>query len=101
MKGLFTRVISSLTPSCQDMSRLCSQSLDRKLTLKERICMRMHGWICSWCIDYSDQVHKVNQTVHDEGESLAELKDDCLSEDCKERMRTLMEASAKEEQEKD
>ena len=60
------------------------------------MCMRMHGWICSWCIDYSDQVHKVNSTVRDEGESLAEIKDDCLSEDCKERMRALMEASEKE-----
>ena len=59
------------------------------------MCMRMHGWICGWCIDYSDQVHKVNQTVQNEGESLAELKDERLSEDCKQRMRALMESPGK------
>jgi hypothetical protein len=95
MKGLFIKAISRMSPSCRDMSRLCSQSLDRTLTLRKRICMRMHGWICSWCIDYSDQVHKVSSTVREEGESLAELKDDKLSEDCKARMRAIMEASSK------
>lgn len=90
-------MMSGLTPSCQDMSRLCSESLDRKLTLGERIRMKMHGWICSWCIDYSDQVHHVNQTVKSEGESLAELKDDRLSEECKARMKALMEASNTED----
>ena len=85
--------MSGLTPSCQDMSRLCSESLDRKLTLGERIRMCMHGWICSWCIDYSDQVNKVNDSVKDQGESLAELKDERLSDDCKARMKAMMEAS--------
>lgn len=93
--------MSALTPSCQDMARLCSKSLDQKLTLGERMRMRMHGWICSWCIDYSDQVHKVNQSVKDQGESLAELKDDRLSEDCKARMRALLEATPRSENKKD
>ncbi|QXD28030.1 hypothetical protein GA003_18835 [Opitutia bacterium ISCC 52] len=97
MKGLFTKMMSGLTPSCKDMSRLCSESLDRKLTLGERIRMCMHGWICSWCIDYSDQVQKVNHTVKDEGESLAELKGDRLSEDCKARMRALLEETAEKD----
>ena len=78
MKGLFTKAISRMSPSCQDMSRLCSQSLDRKLTIRERISMCMHCWICSWCIDYSDQVEKVSDTVRDEGETLAELKKEKL-----------------------
>ncbi len=59
--------------------------------------MCMHGWICSWCIDYSDQVEKVNHTVKDEEESLAELKDDRLSEDCKARMRALLKESAEKD----
>lgn len=93
MKGLFTKVITKMTPSCQNMTQLCSQSLDRKLSTGERIRMKMHSWICSWCIKYSDQVHYVNTTVKDEGEKLAELRDERLSEDCKARMKALMEAS--------
>ena len=93
MKGLCIKLISRITPSCRDMAKLCSQSIDRKLTFWERMGMHMHGWICSWCVDYSDQVHKVSDSVRDEGESLAELKDGQLSEDCKARMRALMEES--------
>ena len=78
------------------MSRLCSESLDRDLTFLERVRMKMHGWICSWCIDYSDQVHHVNNAAKEEAESLAELKNERLSEDCKARMKAMMEASAKE-----
>ena len=94
MKSLLVKVIGRITPTCQNMTRLCSQSLDRKLSLRERISMRMHCWICSWCIDYSKQLNTVSSTVRDEAESLAELKDDKLSDDCKARMQAMVDDSA-------
>lgn len=94
MKGLFSKVIGGLSPSCRQMAQLCSQSLDRKLSLWERIQIRMHCWICSWCVDYSYQVNQVSNIVRNEGESLAEIKSDKLSVDCKARIRAMMEQSA-------
>ena len=94
MKSLFVKAIARITPSCQHMSRLCSESLERNLSMGDRMRMKMHCWICSWCIDYSKQVHKVSSTVHQEAESLAELKNDQLSDECKARMRTIMVKSS-------
>ncbi len=93
MKKLFTKVIGGISPCCRDMAILSSQSLDRRLTFRERFSMRMHGWICSWCVDYSDQVSKVNDTVTGEGESLAEMRDEKLSDACKERIKAMMKPS--------
>ena len=101
MKSLFVKAIARITHSCQRMSRLCSESLDRKLSLWERMRMCMHGWICSWCMDYSKQVNKVSSTVQDKGESLAELKNDQLSDECKARMRAILEKSSNESSNKD
>lgn len=94
MKKLFTKVIGGMSPCCREMAFLASQSLDRRLTFREQFSMRMHGWICSWCVDYSDQVSKVNDTVAGEGESLAEMKDEKLSEACKERIKAMIESSS-------
>lgn len=63
--------------------------------------MKMHGWICSWCGDYSKQVHQVSNTVHDQGESLAELTNEELSEDCKARLQAMMEANSAEADKQD
>jgi hypothetical protein len=101
MKRFFSNAIARITPSCKEMSRLSSESLDRKLTIGERCCMWMHGWICGWCQDYSKQVSKVNDSVKDEGESLAELCKGNLSEDCKARMRTLINTSTQKDSTKD
>ena len=99
MKNLFAKAIGAMCPCCRDMARLSSQSLDRKLNLRERIGMRIHGWICSWCVDYSDQVQIVNDSVKSEGESLAELKDDELSDECRARIRAMMQASSQKPEE--
>jgi hypothetical protein len=94
MKNLIAKAIGLMCPCCRDMARLSSQSLDRTLSIRERIGIRIHGWICSWCVDYSDQVQMVSNHVKGAGESLAELKDDNLSEDCRERIREILKASS-------
>lgn len=94
MKKFFSNAIAKFSPCCRDMAKLSSLSLDRKLSLKEQIGIRMHGWICSWCVDYSTQVGKLNQTVSGEGESLAELKDEKMSDECRARIKAMMETSS-------
>jgi hypothetical protein len=96
MKNLITTAIGAMCPCCRDIAQLSSQSLDRKLTLRERIGMRIHGWICSWCIDYSNQVQIVSDKVKSDGESLAELNDEKLSDECRERIRVMMQPSSQE-----
>jgi hypothetical protein len=44
-------------PTCKDTSAIMSQSLDRRLTLRERVTMKLHLWVCIWCVWYLEQLH--------------------------------------------
>lgn len=48
--------------SCQEASRLVSQSLDRKLTLRQRIELKLHHVICSGCRAFARQLQYIRQT---------------------------------------
>lgn len=54
---------SKLTPNCPEVSRLSSASLDRPLTWRERIAMRAHFLICSWCRRYQQQLRFLRSAV--------------------------------------
>lgn len=42
--------------SCKEATRLCSESLDRTLDLRERLTLRMHLMMCSGCTNYHQQM---------------------------------------------
>ena len=42
--------------NCQQTSQLVSQSLDRRLTWRERFALRMHLWMCKYCKRFQQQV---------------------------------------------
>ncbi|AUM00218.1 hypothetical protein B4966_08600 [Rhodocyclaceae bacterium] len=42
--------------SCKEATRLCSEALDRPLSLRERLALRMHLMMCSGCTNYHDQM---------------------------------------------
>lgn len=42
--------------SCKEATRLCSESLDRALDLRERLTLRMHLMMCSGCTNYNQQM---------------------------------------------
>ena len=46
---------------CKDASRLRSQSQDRRLTIGEKIGLRVHLWICDSCREFSRQLQLIRQ----------------------------------------
>ncbi|THF63306.1 zf-HC2 domain-containing protein [Pseudothauera rhizosphaerae] len=42
--------------TCKDATRLCSEALDRPLTLRERLTLRAHLLICTGCTRYNEQM---------------------------------------------
>ena len=50
-------------PTCQQMSVVISESLERRLTLRERISLRLHLWICIWCVWYLEHLHLIRDTL--------------------------------------
>lgn len=57
-----------LMPTCVEMSRLSSHSLDKPLSLQVRLRMRLHFLVCSWCRRYQNQLrflHRAAPLLHD------------------------------------
>lgn len=43
-------------PSCKEVSRLVSESMDRELTFRQRFSMRLHLMMCSLCSRFRRQL---------------------------------------------
>ena len=53
---LLARGVADLSPSCKEATRLQSAALDRKLTLRQRLGLRIHLALCKWCRRYGKQI---------------------------------------------
>jgi len=49
--------------NCKQVSQLVSQSLDRRLTWKERMAVRMHLIICKYCKRFEQQLHAMRKAI--------------------------------------
>lgn len=50
--------------SCKEVSRLLSESLDRKLPLRQRLGVRMHLLMCRFCSRFWKQTLFVRDAAH-------------------------------------
>ncbi len=59
--------------SCEKVTQLCSQELERPLELRERAAMRAHLMMCSGCTNFRKQMKLLRRITHayadGEGES--------------------------------
>jgi hypothetical protein len=87
LKQRWARWVWNHTPTCAEMSRAVSQSLDRPPSLKLRLQMWLHFLICVWCQRY----HKHLTFLHREAPKLAEhtrlAPARGLSEEAKQRLK--------------
>jgi hypothetical protein len=60
-------------PPCKQMSVLMSESLERPLTLRERMQLRLHLWICIWCVWYFEHLQILSAAVRARAAHDAEL----------------------------
>lgn len=51
-----------LTRTCRDVTRLVLQREDRALSLRERLSIRLHMWICAACPRFERQVRLMRVT---------------------------------------
>lgn len=82
--------------SCKQASELVSQSLDRHLTIRERMSVRFHLLICAACARFSRQLAFMQVTIKKfiaDTEQNKELK---LSSDAKERMTKIIKTKVVE-----
>jgi hypothetical protein len=94
---LTTRIVmflARITPKCHDMTRLISQEQDCQLSWPMRVKMRMHFWICIWCIRYRDQVRFMRKALHICPEEPVKPEVAGLPVEAKERLRRAFQGIA-------
>ena len=82
------------TPTCVEMARLASESLDHPLSWKTRLKMRLHWLICVWCRRYFKQIHLMHEHAPNLTEQLESLPTARLSPDAKLRLKTRLQTEA-------
>lgn len=88
LKTKFILWVWNHTPSCTEMSRLTSRSLEQQLSLRMRFKMWLHFVICAWCRRYFDQLNFLHTHAPKLSIQMAELRGRGLSADAKTRIKT-------------
>ena len=92
MKSL-VKGLAELSPSCKAATRLQSEALDRKLTLRQRFGLRAHLLICKWCRRYGKQITFLRNAAHEHPDEMAKPVSQKLSDEAKERIRQKLRAN--------
>jgi len=50
-------------PTCKEMTALMSQSMERRLTLRERVLLKLHLWVCAWCVWYLEHLQLLRASL--------------------------------------
>ena len=59
-------------PTCRQLVPVMSQSLERPLSLRERAAMKIHLWVCIWCVRYLEQLHFMREALRARGQQPAD-----------------------------
>ena len=80
-------------PSCKEVSRLVSESMEMKLPLRKRIGLWIHLSMCRLCKGFARQLRVIQAAAKEHGESEDDtsLADATLSDDARERIRRAMQ----------
>ena len=63
-------------PHCEDAMLWTSQAVDRKLSLKKRILLKIHLMLCATCMRYHNQVgllHKIMEHLFKDSDSTTDI----------------------------
>ena len=78
MKALFT---------CKDVSKLASAALDRELSWREHIGIKIHLWVCVPCQHYVQHLRFLRRAAAEAGKTPPKTP---LSDEARERMKRLL-----------
>jgi predicted anti-sigma-YlaC factor YlaD len=82
--------------SCQEITRLVSEGLDRQLSWRERLALRMHLTMCSLCRAYRRQLLGLRHLFREgfrEGPPAGVWPEERLSEEAKQRIKQRLSSS--------
>ncbi len=77
-------------PTCRQTVATISESMERSLSLRERVLLNLHLWICAWCQWYLEQLHLIRNVARAKGsdtENLDLSAAPTLSDEARERIK--------------
>ena len=75
-------------PACQQTVETISQSMERRLTVSERVKLKLHLWICVWCQWYMEHLHLIRDTSRAQTAKAPDVMTNAtLSNEARERIR--------------
>lgn len=80
-------------PTCKRTVEVISNSFERPLTLRERVVLKIHLWVCVWCVWYLEHLQKIKTTLRAQGEKAPEMDfpgSPVLSTEARDRMKQML-----------
>src|SRR5215510_7465313 len=75
-------------PTCQQTVEKISESMERRLSFRERVDLKLHLWICVWCQWYMEHLHIIRDTARAQSDAAPEIMTSAsLSDEARERIR--------------
>jgi hypothetical protein len=50
-------------PTCKQTTEVISQQMERSLSVRERLLLKVHLWVCAWCQWYLEQLQVMRSTL--------------------------------------
>ena len=74
-------------PACQETVQTISRSMEQPLSLRERISVKVHLWICAWCQWYLEQLQLIREAARAKADEVPEqMAGSTLSNEARERI---------------
>lgn len=86
--------LRGMLPTCQEMTRLLSEAMDRSLPFHLRMRMRVHLALCTFCQRYQRQLRFIRHMLRKHGGRLEETRksqEPSLSSEAKYRLQRALE----------
>lgn len=101
MKGIYQKSKMKLIfwmarrlPDCQHMTPLFSDSLDRKLSVRERVIVRLHFFTCNACQNYLANLKFMRKVFQEQEKRFEEEKISVsLSPEARDRLKNALKST--------
>ena len=95
VQRFFFVLILKYLPPCKDMIDLASASIDRKLSLRETLVLKLHLIPCKPCVRFIEQSRFIKKMMSEmELEEMPTPYNASLSESSRERLKELLKTTA-------
>ena len=94
LKDKMVRWLARRLPTCKEVTRMASDAMERKLSLRQHLEMKLHLLICTLCMRYVKQLQFMRDAVQRHAAQIENgtARPSVLSDDARERMKQRLKA---------